>query len=133
MTRDEEHLRLLSIFHYVTAGLTACLSAIFLFHVVFGILLTTGVLESHDSDARVVGVILIAVGLGAIAVTLGCAALVAYAGRCLATQKNWTFCLMIAALLCLNAPFGTVLGVFTIIVLVRDEVREMFGKRPYGT
>jgi len=127
MTRDEEHLRLLSIFHYVTAGLTACLSTIFLFHVVLGVLLGTGVLEPHDPEARIAGAILIAVGLGAITLTLGFATLVACAGRCLATRKNYTFCMVIAALLCLSAPIGTILGVFTILVLVRYGVREQFG------
>jgi hypothetical protein len=29
---------------------------------------------------------------------------------------------------CLFMPVGTVLGVFTIIVLVRDSVKELFGR-----
>jgi hypothetical protein len=34
--------------------------------------------------------------------------------------------MVIAALLCMFMPFGTVLGVFTIIVLVRDSVKALF-------
>jgi hypothetical protein len=37
-----------------------------------------------------------------------------------------------AALACMLAPFGTVLGVFTIIVLMRESVRVAFGQ-PVGT
>ena len=44
------------------------------------------------------------------------------------------FCLVIAALLCMITPFGTVLGVFTIIVLVRPSVKLLFttqGNNPF--
>jgi len=33
-----------------------------------------------------------------------------------------------AAVACAFGPFGTVLGVFTIIVLMRDPVKELFGR-----
>ena len=35
--------------------------------------------------------------------------------------------LVVAALECLAFPLGTVLGVFTLIVLVRPEVKQLFG------
>jgi nitrate reductase gamma subunit len=56
------------------------------------------------------------------------AALVFTAGRFLAKRKHHTFCLVIAAVECLFMPFGTVLGVFTIIVLLRPTVRQLFGE-----
>src|SRR5258708_2102592 len=49
------------------------------------------------------------------------------AGRSIADRKRRTFCLVVAgaeAMLCM--PFGTVLGMFTIIVLLRPEVRDVF-------
>jgi hypothetical protein len=33
-----------------------------------------------------------------------------------------------AGIACVFMPFGTVLGVFTIIVLMRDSVRRLFGR-----
>jgi hypothetical protein len=36
--------------------------------------------------------------------------------------------LIIAVLNCLQIPFGTALGVFTIIVLSRDSVRELYSR-----
>ena len=36
------------------------------------------------------------------------------------------YCLVMAGIECLFMPFGTVLGVFTIIVLMRESVKEMF-------
>ena len=39
MNDDEQHLRLLSIFHYIVGGLTALLACLPVFHFVFGIVL----------------------------------------------------------------------------------------------
>ncbi|MCX6922874.1 MAG: hypothetical protein NT154_06635 [Verrucomicrobia bacterium] len=36
------------------------------------------------------------------------------------------FSLMIGGLNCLQIPFGSALGVFTIIVLSRDSVRDLY-------
>jgi hypothetical protein len=37
------------------------------------------------------------------------------------------YCLVVAGIECIFMPFGTVLGVFTIIVLMRPSVRNLFG------
>ncbi len=47
-------------------------------------------------------------------------------GLYIRARKNRLFSLVIAGLDCLQVPFGTVLGVFTIVVLVRDSVRELY-------
>src|SRR5690606_24795809 len=44
--QDEEHLRLLAIFHYVVAGITALFSLIPIAHITVGILMVMGKLES---------------------------------------------------------------------------------------
>lgn len=48
-------------------------------------------------------------------------------GFCLLARKGRTFSLVVAGVNCLHIPAGTVLGVFTIIVLLRDSVRELYG------
>ena len=48
------------------------------------------------------------------------------AGSNLAKRKRYMFCLVIAAISCINTPLGTVLGIFTIIVLMRPSVKELF-------
>jgi hypothetical protein len=40
------------------------------------------------------------------------------------------FSLVIAGVQCMFAPFGTALGVFTIIVLTRDSVRRQYPDYP---
>src|SRR5205823_7537140 len=46
------------------------------------------------------------------------------AGRCLSRRKCYSFALVIACIECLFIPFGTVLGVFTIVVLSRESRSE---------
>ena len=51
-----------------------------------------------------------------------------YSGLFLRKQTHRTFSLVVAGLDCLLIPWGTVLGVFTIVVLTRDSV--IAGTRP---
>jgi hypothetical protein len=47
-------------------------------------------------------------------------------GFCLRARKHRTFSLVVAGINCAHIPLGTVLGVFTIVVLIRDSVRELY-------
>lgn len=72
------------------------------------------------------------IGLGSAFIILGWtfAAFVVATGRFLARRKHYTFCLVMAGVECLFMPFGTVLGVFTIVVLTRESVRALFAPQP---
>ena len=48
------------------------------------------------------------------------------AGRFLAARRRHLFCIVIAGIACMFMPMGTVLGIFTIIVLMRPSVKELF-------
>jgi hypothetical protein len=50
-------------------------------------------------------------------------------GFCLRARRCRTFSLVVAGVNCLHLPLGTVLGVFTIIVLSRESVREAYDAR----
>jgi hypothetical protein len=47
-------------------------------------------------------------------------------GVFLRQRKHRMFSLVVAGLNCLQIPFGTALGVFTFIVLLRDSVRQSY-------
>jgi len=53
-----------------------------------------------------------------------------YAGYCMSRRIHYRYCFVMACLSCVNMPLGTVLGVFTIVVLVRPGVKELFGRAP---
>ncbi|MDR6093565.1 hypothetical protein [Stenotrophomonas sp. SORGH_AS_0321] len=130
--QDADHLRLLSIFHYVVAGITALFSLFPLIHLLMGLAIVTGHLpmESEQGnepfDPRLFGWFFVAFAGAFIAGGLTLAGFMAYAGRCLAQRRRHVLCMVVAGISCCFMPFGTVLGVFTLIVLVRPSVKAAF-------
>ena len=132
MNQDEEHVRLLSIFHYVCAGLAALFACFPILHLIFGLVLllspqSFGPPNPNDEPPKLVGLIFVIFAACFILLGWTFAAFLAYAGRCLAQRKSYTFCLVMAGIACIFMPFGTILGVFSIIVLVRPSVKALFG------
>jgi hypothetical protein len=123
MDQDKQHLKLLSIFYYVVGGLKAVFSCIFFIHFFIGVAMLAGAI---DDAPPFVGLMLIAMSIVFIALGWTLAVCLIIAGSSLARQKRYTFCLIIAAINCMFVPFGTVLGIFTIIVLMRPSVKELF-------
>jgi len=134
VTRDEENLRLLSIFHYIVAGISCMFMLFPAAYLVMGALLLSGRLAGTRPDPLppIAGWIMIAVGSILMAVGLAFALLLAAGGWHLARRRRYTLCMVVAAVACAFMPFGTVLGVLTIIVLQRESVRRLFGiETPY--
>jgi hypothetical protein len=126
---DAEQLKLLSIFHFVLAGLGGLCSLFPVIHLVVGISLVGGAMPSAPEApemGQAVGWFFVVVASVAIVLGLAFSACLAWAGRCLQLRKHRTFCLVMAGLSCLWIPFGTVLGVFTLIVLGREGVKQAF-------
>jgi hypothetical protein len=55
------------------------------------------------------------------------------AGRALAKRRRYWFAFVIACIECIFLPFGTILGVFTIIVLSRESTKQLFEPSPVQT
>src|SRR5438477_6340820 len=135
MNQDAERLRLLAIFHYIVAGLAVLFSlfpllyttigAIFIFVARYGT-----PKPSEELPPEFLGWIF--VGLGSFLFLLGIAMAICIliAGRCLSHCKCYTFTLVMACVECLFIPFGTILGVFTIIALSRESVKALFSGAP---
>ena len=125
---DTEHLRLLALFHYIQGGIWAVTSCFFIIYIFMGLILTFGAAASHSHNAPPAAFGLIFTGIGAVAVVLGWSwsALTIYAGRCLTQRKHHLFCLIIAGISCVLLPYGTILGILTIMVLQRPTVQAMF-------
>lgn len=130
MNQDREHLQLLAIFHYVVAGLAALLSFFPLFYSVLGGFLLYAAQHpgpnNQEPPPAFLGWIFIAVGavlfLGGVIMAI----CILIAGRCLSNHKAYSFALVMACIECLFVPFGTILGVFTIVALSRESVKALF-------
>jgi hypothetical protein len=126
MNQDEQHLKLLSIFHYVLGGLTALFSCFPLLHIAMGIAMLCGAFDDEDGPPKIFAVFFIVLPAMFILCGWALAVCIIIAGRKLARHKARLYCLVIAGLECIMMPFGTVLGVFTIIVLTKDSVKKLF-------
>ncbi len=123
MNSDEQYLKLLSVFHYVVGGLAAFFSCFCLIHLSIGVAILAGAI---DDAPKFVGLLLVMIAMFAIFSGWTLATCIIIAGRNLAMRRHYMFCLVMGAVSCIFMPFGTVLGVFTIIVLLRPSVKELF-------
>jgi hypothetical protein len=121
----ESHLNTLSILFYVWGGfglLGGCIMAMYA-------LFITGLLSTAATrggpPVAVIGIFGIIFGAITL-ITLLQAVLTIYAGRCLANRERHTFILIMACLACLSIPFGTALGIFTIITINKPEAKALF-------
>lgn len=125
--QDASHLDLLGVFYYVFAGL--CLFGVCfpIIHLSVGIAMVTGSFGgSADAPPPELGFFFIAIALLIMAGSAGIGVLYYLTGKKLRAREGHTFCFVVAALTCMSVPLGTILGVFTIIVLNRPGVREAF-------
>ncbi len=127
--QDAEHLKLLSIFYYVAAGLSLLALLGLLAQAVFMTLLfrdfgppgSSGAPEPFFGFFYVVFIL-----FGALTAVVGTLQLMTANG--LRTQRRYGLCFTVAVITCLSIPLGTVLGVFTIIVLNRPGAKMLFGR-----
>jgi len=128
--QDAEHLRLLSVFHYVVAGMMALFASFPILHLVIGLSMVFGKFGQETKGGpppELFGWFFVLFAGAWMLVGWTIAVCLVLAARYLRQRRRYLFCLVVAgvsAAVCM--PFGTVLGVFTIIVLLRPSVKEAF-------
>jgi hypothetical protein len=132
---NTEHLNLLSIFYFAFGGLSLLGAFIlFIYMLVIGLVFSNRhIQESIQSqpDGEIVGYVFGVISVVLIVVfvlvlTVGILQLMA--GFRLRQKRTKNFIVVVAVLALLSFPLGTVLGIFTIIVLSRPAVVEIFQK-----
>jgi len=135
---DTENLSILSIFHYVVAGLAALLACFPILHLIMGFIVifaclfgaesSTGRTDTPEAPVMflIIGIMFIIIPLIIIFLGWAFAVCLVFAGRFLSKKIHYRFCLVMAGISCAFVPFGTVLGVFTILVLVKPSVKQLF-------
>jgi len=126
--QDREHLRLLTIFYYIWAGVQSLGGLMGLAFIGVGAFIASSpqVAQSNNPPPPWFGAIFAGIGALVFLSVEGMAALSFFTGRFLSRRQHHTFCVVISALNCLSLPLGTALGVFSILVLQRSSVKVLF-------
>lgn len=126
---DEEHLRLLSLFYYISAGLSAFFSLFGMLYLAMGAIVVASMPSlqaTGNPPPAAMGWIFVGVGAVFTFLLLLAAALKFVAARAIRRRRFRVFCLVIAAFACIAVPYGTLLGIFSFIVLGRPSVKALF-------
>jgi hypothetical protein len=131
MDQDAEHLRLLSIFHYIVAGLAALFSFFPLLYTTVGAVFIFVARHGapkpgEEPPPEFIGWIVAVIGSFLFLFGIAIAVCILIAGLSLAKHIRYGFAFVMACIECLFLPFGTILGVFTLIVLSRESVKTLF-------
>lgn len=131
MDADRDQLLILSVFHYILAAFVVMVSlvpSIMLF-----VAMQTADPEQVDSaagggaPAASTGAMFALASLALVGGVLLASLLVA-AARCLVATRRRRLCLTAAILVSFFPPFGTVVGLATLVVLMRPSVQELFAQ-----
>ena len=130
-SQDLEHLSLLVAFHYVVAGLLVLVGSFPIFHLVMGLSILfrpelVGGADQSGMPIAIFGLMFTLIPIGIIGLFWTIAGLTVRAGRCMKRRQSHTFCVVMAAVVCCFVPFGTVLGVLSLLVLMRPGVKALF-------
>jgi len=129
-----EHLRLLSVFHYVMGGLQMLICSFPLIHFFVGLGLLVAPAKMGDAHGEDVIPLQIMGGffmvIATIFIVLGWALGICtiLSGRYIAQRRKRTFSIVLAAINCAHFPFGTALGVFTLVLLTKNEAKILYGE-----
>jgi len=134
---DVSNLQMLAMFHYVLGALIILFASIFILHAAFTAVfaLAPELLEGPQWAAKIPVLMRVVMGAVSLLVTifvlLGWAlgVLTIYSGRSIATRRNRLLSIIVAGINCGWFPFGTALGIPTLIVLLRPGVRALYGER----
>jgi hypothetical protein len=135
MNQDEQYLKILGIFHFVVAGIAALFACFPILHFLMGLgmlglSLGAGVSEGAFPQAVIpgfVGLFFTLIAGSMILFGWAFAVCVALAGLFLLKKTHHMFCVVMGGVECIFVPFGTVLGVLTVIMLMKPSVKTLFG------
>ena len=130
-SQDIERLKVLAMLHYVVAGLVLAFALLPLVFVAIGgaVMLAPESLASGDSELPpfAAGLIFLALGLALFLYGLVLAIVLIISGGCLRRHRHYWFSFVVACGALTFTPLVTLLGLATLVVLLQNSVRELYG------
>lgn len=126
-----KYLQWLSVFHYIVGGIGVLFACFPLIHVGVGLSMLFGAfpeLASGNSPPMWFGLLFVVLGGLFFLAAQALAWLIIYSGVQLRKQQKYMLSFIVAGIMCIFFPIGTVLGVLTIIVLSKEPVKNLYEK-----
>lgn len=128
----QQYLQYLAIGHYIMAALAFVFGSIPILQILAGFLMATDVLGSAVYDIPRVGlaagIVFMLIGLIYVLATWIYGFFMIKAANALKEQRNHVLCVVMAAVSCMFAPVGTVLGILTLLLLLNNDVKAAFDR-----
>ncbi|MGV2387434.1 MAG UNVERIFIED_CONTAM: hypothetical protein LVR29_01120 [Microcystis novacekii LVE1205-3] len=130
MNNDRQHLKLLSIFHYIVGGILAFFFLFPLIHFTIGLLIITESISVHSSGnlpPQAAGYFFAVVG--GLFFILGEVVAIAtiVSGRFLKRRQRYWFSFVMACILCLFTPWGQSSESSRLLFSPAQSVKELYG------
>lgn len=141
MADNERYLNLLSIFHFIVAGIAGLFACIPIIHLAYGFTVVNEMplFQSPDmvskdmfSPSSLIPLLFIILPAAFIALGWTFAIALGLTGYFIRKRQWHTYCLVISGIETIFTPFGTVLGIFTIILLAKPSVKALFTSGEIG-
>ena len=128
MERDERQLKLLSKIQVIYGIVNVFVTYLFYETIYYWFNAYRKSMELTKPDHQVE----LELGFGLVIFLVGVAILfcIILAGQSLSRHESYEFCMMVAIFECLLIPLGTIIGIWTILVLRRPSVRALFKSPP---
>ena len=123
---DGEHLKLLSIAYWVWGGILAAYSLFIAAYFLFIGFIFAAIPEGGDAPPAFFGWIFVVVAVAMLVIIGGIAGLQIANGFWIRRRTHRVASMVVAGFTCASIPMGTMLGVFSFLVLARPSVRELY-------
>jgi hypothetical protein len=133
MNEDTSYLNLLSRFHYIVAGMIGLISCLPLLNLLIGIPMLEDVSYAlsqgeYPSQYTLALFMFILLPTGVVVIGWMFAIAVALNGYYIKHRKWLKYCMVMSGIETIFTPIGTVLGVFTIILLTKPNIKNQFNQ-----
>jgi len=126
--QDSDLLSIVSIFHFVLGGFQMMISLAGFVYIVMGVLMATGAMDSAKGEAPPpeLGWVFVGIGIVFVLIFITIGLFTIKTGINMRRRQRRTLCIVIDAILCLMVPFGTIVGIFGLVLLTRPEISDEF-------
>jgi len=131
--QNPNYLKALATAHFVLAGLGYLFSFLPLIHIAFGIYFLFNVsVSGNAAPPPFMAWMFIVFGAFAILTGLALSTCILTCGLLLRRRKQYWMCFALACVECVLTPFGTILGVLTIVTISSESMKAEFLGRQRG-